>query len=148
MITKAFNSFKTKLASSAAASQSTTKYVYNQDTKVDTEGLPLAPRSAFRKRPTKLTYDPNEYHMFRLPSEETFLLGGIDKDELFGKRKGITHSPHIMAQTEMDSNMLWGIGVFMVLLAAYEVKGHHDFKNLRENFRNSDMGKFKVSDFK
>jgi len=102
----------------------------------------LAPRSAFRKRPTKLSYDKNEFHMFRLPSEDTFLLGGMDRDEMFGKRKGISHSPHILAQTELDSNMLWGLGLFMILLAGYEVKNHAQFRNLRENFRNSDCGKF------
>ena len=63
--------------------------------KVDTSDLPVAPKSAFRKRPVKLRYDKNEYWMFRLPSEQAFLFGAFDTSDLFGKRKGITHSPHI-----------------------------------------------------
>ena len=116
--------------------------------KVNTQGLPLAPNSAFRKRPTKMVYDKNEYHMFRLPSEDAFLLGGFDRDELFGKRKGISHSPHIQAQTDLDSNMLWGIAAIMLLMAGYEIKHHAQFRALRENFRNADLGKFKEADFK
>ena len=147
MITKAFNSFKTQLASNVAATQSTKRFEYLGESKVDPAGLPLAPKSAFRKRPTKMVYDSNEYHMFRLPSEDAWLLGSFDRDELFGKRKGISHSPHIKAQTEMDSNILWGLALFMILAAGYEVKSHAQFRTLRENFRNSDMGRFKESDF-
>ena len=42
--------------------------------KMDASTLPLAPKSAFRKRPVRLDYDKNEYWMFRLPSESAFLL--------------------------------------------------------------------------
>lgn len=56
---------------------------------MDPTGLPTVSDSAFRKRPVKLSYDKNEFHMFRLPSEDAFLLSSYDKDELFGKRKGI-----------------------------------------------------------
>ena len=59
------------------------------------EHLPQAPRSAFRKRPVTLTYDKNEFHQFRLPSENSFLLGTFDKEDLFGKRNGVQQSPHI-----------------------------------------------------
>ena len=33
--------------------------------------------------------------MFRLPSEKSFLMGGMDYNEVFGERKNIDHSPHI-----------------------------------------------------
>ena len=108
----------------------------------------MAPRSAFRKRPTKLTYDKNEFHMFRLPSEDGFLLGSFDRDDLFGKRKGIDHSPHIKAQTDLDSNLIWAYGAITLLLACYELKNHADFRTLRGNFRDGEMAKFKESDFK
>jgi hypothetical protein len=42
------------------------------------ERLPHAPANPYRKRPLKLHYDLNEYHMFRLPSENHFLLGTFD----------------------------------------------------------------------
>ena len=107
MIGKQFNKFKSSFSSSLSGVQSTKVYDITASTKIDATGLPLAPQSAFRKRPVKLSYDKNEYHMFRLPSEDSFLLGAMDRDEIFGKRKGITHSPHIQAQTDLDSNLLW-----------------------------------------
>ena len=61
------------------------------------ENLPRAPLSVYRKRPVKLIYDKNDYHMFRLPSEKQFLLGSYDYEDLFGQRKGTNHSPHIRA---------------------------------------------------
>ena len=108
----------------------------------------MAPKSAFRKRNTKMIYDKNEFHMFRLPSEDSFLLSGFDKDEIFGLRKGVSHSPHIKAQTELDSNMVWGISLFMLGLAMWEMKGHQQLKTLRENYRNSDEGKYSITSFK
>ena len=86
--------------------------------------------------------------MFRLPSEDGFLLGAMDRDELFGRRKGITHSPHIQAQTDLDSNLLWALAAVTIVLALRELKRHDQFRTLRENFRASDLGKFKESDFK
>lgn len=95
MISKNFNAFKAAFANGVSTVQSTKVYDITTTAKNEEQGLPLAPQSAFRKRPTKLVYDKNEYHMFRLPSEDGLLLGTMDRDELFGKRKGITHSPHI-----------------------------------------------------
>ena len=95
----------------------------------------------------KLAYDKNEYWMFRLPSENAFLLGGLDTSEIFGKRKGITHSPHIKAQTDLDTNLLYLIGGITLVMLATEIGRHAEFAPLRENFRNSNMGKFQVSDF-
>ncbi len=148
MIGKQFNAFKGKFANALSSAQSNATYDITAGTKVDATGLPLAPRSAFRKRPTKLVYDKNEFHMFRLPSEDGFLLGAMDRDELFGRRKGITHSPHIKAQTDLDSNLLWAFAAVTIFLAARELKRHDQFRTLRENFRASDLGKFKESDFK
>ena len=97
MIGKQFNKFKSGFSSSLSSIQSTKNYDITASTKINSADLPLAPQSAFRKRPVKLSYDKNEYHMFRLPSEDGFLLGAMDRDEIFGKRKGTTHSPHIQA---------------------------------------------------
>ena len=41
---------------------------------VSANQLDEAPRNPYRKRPVKLIYDKNEFHMFRLPSEKAFLL--------------------------------------------------------------------------
>ena len=86
--------------------------------------------------------------MFRLPSEDGFLLGTFDRDELFGKRKGIQHSPHIQAQTDLDSNILWAAAGITLIMVAFEMKHHAQIKALRENYRTGLMGKFEESDFK
>ena len=83
--------------------------------------LPLAPRSAFRKRPVKLEYDRNEFWMFRMPSEDAFLLNAFDRDDLFGARKGIQQSPHIKAQTDLDTNMLYLLGGVSFLMLFMEL---------------------------
>jgi hypothetical protein len=111
------------------------------------ESLPQAPRSAFRKRPVKLTYDKNEFHQFRLPSENTFLLGTFDKEDIFGKRNGVQQSPHIQAQTDLDSSLLWFFGFATFLMMCGEFKPKSQYRALRDNFRNSDMGKFSEEDF-
>ena len=85
--------------------------------------------------------------MFRLPSEDGFLLNSFDRGELFGKRKGISHSPHIQAQTDLDSNLIWAFAAVTLLLAGYELKNHAQFRTLRANFRDGEMAKFKESDF-
>jgi hypothetical protein len=46
--------------------------------------LPPSPQNPYRKRPVKLVYDKNEYHMFMLPSEKAFLLGSFDHEDVFG----------------------------------------------------------------
>ena len=127
---------------------STTEYVLPQVVKQDTTGLPVTPRSAFRKRPVRLNYDANEFHMFRLPSERKFLLGSLEAEDIFGKRKGIQHSPHIKAQTQLDTRLLWVFGLITFYMAMAEIPKTHQFKVYRENFRDGQMGKFKVSDFK
>ena len=86
--------------------------------------------------------------MFRLPSETATLLGQFDTSDLFGKRKGITHSPHIQAQVNLDTNLLWLIGGVTLFMLATEIPRHAKFAPLRENYRNTDMGKFQISDFK
>ena len=41
-------------------------------------GLPEVPANPYKKRPLKLKYDKNEFHAFRLPSENHFLLSSYD----------------------------------------------------------------------
>ena len=127
---------------------STQEYVLPQVKKQDTSGLPPTQQSAFRKRPVRLNYDSNEFHMFRLPSENKFLLGSLEAEDIFGKRKGIQHSPHIKAQTQLDTRLLWIFGLITVYMAMAEIPKTHEYKVMRENFRDGQMGKFKVSDFK
>lgn len=111
-------------------------------------GLPKAAANPYRKRPMKLVYDKNEYFSFRLPSENHFLLSSFDQEDLFGKRKGIQHSPHIQAQLNLDSNLVFLYFILTFLALGLELKYHDDFVALRENFVNHDMGKFSYEDFK
>ena len=110
--------------------------------------LPHAPANPYRKRPMKLKYDKNEFHSFRLPSENHFLLGAFDHEDLFGKRKGIEHSPHIRAQLNLDSNLVYFYLLLTVIAFGMELKYHDEFVALRQNWVSSDMGKFKYDDFK
>lgn len=102
----------------------------------------------YKKRPLKLKYDKNEFHAFRLPSEQNFLLGAFDTEDLFGKRKGIEHSPHIKAQLDLDNNILWLYFLFTMVAFYTELNYQDEFLILRENHFNSDMGQFQLSDFK
>ena len=72
----------------------------------------------------------------------------MEREDLFGKRKGIQQSPHIKAQTDLDSNLLWLIGGLSCLMLFSELTPKIQYKNLRDNWRNSDMGKFTEADFK
>ena len=112
------------------------------------EDLPKPSPNPYRKRPMKLTYDKNEFHSFRLPSENHFLLGAFDQEDLFGKRKGIDHSPHIRAQLNLDSNLVFLYFLLTMLAFGLEMKYHDEFVALRDNLVNNDMGKFKYDDFK
>ena len=85
--------------------------------------------------------------MFRLPSEKAFLLGSFDYKDLFGDRNGINHSPHIRAQMDLDTNLVWGVFIVSLVLLVAENKRTHNFVTLRENFLNSDKGHFKAEDF-
>jgi len=111
-------------------------------------GLPKQPANPFRKRPLKLVYDRSEYYSFRLPSENHFLLSSFDNEDIFGKRKGIEHSPHIRAQLNLDSNLVFLYFLFTFIALGLEMKYHDEFIALRDNYVNSDMGKFSYDDFK
>jgi len=111
-------------------------------------GLPNQTPSAFKKRPMKLVYDKNEFHAFRLPSENHFLLSGFDQEDLFGRRKGIEHSPHIRAQLNLDSNLVFIYFILTFIALGLEFKYHDEYVALRDNFVNHDMGKFTYEDFK
>ena len=111
-------------------------------------GLPHQPHNPYRKRPMKLKYDKSEFYAFRLPSENHFLLSAFDHEDLFGKRKGIDHSPHIRAQLNLDSNLVFLYFLFTFIALGLEMKYHDEFVALRDNYVNSDMGKFTYDDFK
>ena len=111
-------------------------------------GAPQAAANPYKKRPMKLKYDKSEYFSFRLPSEQHFLLSPFDSEDIFGKRKGIDHSPHIRAQLNLDSNLLFVYFVLTVLALACELKNHDEYIALRDNLVSHDMGKFSYDDFK
>ena len=116
-------------------------------TRINPDGLPLAPRTAFRKRPVKLTYDKNEYYTFRLPSEDAQLMGPFDKDEIFGRRQGVNYSPHIKSQVDLDTKMLWGLIAFSLIGMMGASMTIEAISPLRKNYRNSTHGRFTVDDF-
>jgi hypothetical protein len=148
MIGTKWNGFKAGVSNVCARMQSSSTYDLGAANKVDPTGLPVAPRSAFRKRPVKLEYDANEYHQFRLPSENDFLFSGMDKDDIFGYRKGLQHSPFMQAQQNLDSNLLWAITIGSVFMMGYAIKQKARMQTLRENYRNADMGRFDEDSFK
>ena len=79
MIGRVFNQAKLGFSAGVAAVQPNMNYDITSHTRMEnTEALPKAPASAFRKRPVKLQYDKNEYYTFRMPSEKDFLLGGFE----------------------------------------------------------------------
>ena len=110
---------------------------YNIDG-ITADQLPKAPANPYRKRPVKVVYDKNDFHMFRLPSEKAFLLSSFDSNDIFGARKGIQHSPHIRAQMNLDTNLVWAFMIVSVVAMVIENKRSHKFVTLRENMRNSD----------
>ena len=115
--------------------------------KMDGSQLPQAPKSAFRKRPVSLTYDKNEFYMFRMPSENAFFLQNFDKHAIFGTRHGLQHSPHIKAQMDIDHRILLGLVGASVLMLLTNMRSNAKMMNLRENYRESTYGKFEVDDF-
>lgn len=127
--------------------QSGKTYELAEGQKSDPTGLPIAPKSAFRKRPVKLTYEANDFHMFRMPSENDFLFSGMDKADIFGYRKGMQHSPYMQAQQNLDNNLLWALFGMTLFMIASVTKEKANFYPLRENFRYTDMGFFKEEDF-
>lgn len=114
---------------------------------MDSASLPRAPDSAFRKRPVKLSYDKNEFWMYRLPSENHFLMQNFDKNDLFGKRHGIDHAPKYQAQMNIDSRMLLGLFGISLLMLVGDFGRNGKMLNLRENFRSVTYGRFEADDF-
>ena len=126
------------------------KRTYDLSATLKGEAVSAAPGAAnpYRKRPMKLVYDKAEYYSFRLPSEQHFLLSPFDQEDLFGKRKGIDHSPHIRAQLNLDSNLVFAYFLLTVLALACELKDMDEYQALRDNLLNHDMGRFAYDDFK
>ena len=79
-----FMNFRTAITNATGSIGTTGTTTISAFKPYDGENLPRAPVSVYRKRPIKLIYDKNDYHMFRLPSEKTFLLGSYDYEDLFG----------------------------------------------------------------
>ena len=86
--------------------------------------------------------------MFRMPSEKNFLIGAMDYNELFGKRKNTDHSPAIRNQLDLDTNLCILMFGTTLLLLFKEAGKTHKYETLRQNMSESDMGKFSVEDFK
>ena len=146
-----FTNLRATVGSGFGALYGSKNYTIPQVRPYDVDGitaiqLPPRPANPYSKKPVKLVYDKNEYHMFRLPSEKAFLLGSFDHNDIFGERKGMTHSPHLRAQMNLDSNLVWTLAIIMGIGLIIENKRSHDFVTLRENMVNSDKGWFKEED--
>ena len=115
--------------------------------RIDGSTLPQAPASAFRKRPTRLTYDKNEFYQFRLPSEHSFLMQNFDSATIFGKREGLNHSPHIKEQMNIDHRILLGLIGLTTAMVISDFSRQGKFCNLRENYRRVGHGRFQADDF-
>ena len=131
----------------AAAAATDQKLDILSATRLDGSNLPRAPKSAFRKRPVRLDYDKNEFWQFRLPSENHFLMGAFDSKDVFGKKEGLNHSPHIAAQMSVDHSLLLGALGVTFLMVTYEISTNAQFSTLRENFRTTGYGRFEADDF-
>lgn len=148
MLGKMLQKGRLELYPSLLALSSKKTYDISENYRESAGDLPSGPANPYRKRPMKLKYDKNEFHSFRLPSENHFLLGSYDHEDLFGKRKGIEHSPHIRSQLNLDSNLVY-FYIFMTFIAlGLELKYHDEFVALREHYLQDGMGKFTIEDFK
>ena len=76
------------------------------------------------------------------------MLSSFDNEDIFGKRKGIDHSPHIRSQLNLDSNLVFIYFLLTLLALGCELKYQDEFVALRDNFLNHDMGRFEYDDFK
>lgn len=132
MLGKLLEKSRSSISNTFAAAQSTKNYDLSKSYQnVSGAALPKAPANPYKKRPLKLKYDKNEFYAFRLPSEQHFLLGSFDHEDIFGKRKGINHSPHIRSQLDLDSNMVWLYLILTMLAFGAEFKNHDEFVQLR-----------------
>ena len=82
-----------------------------------------------------------------MPSEQAFLLTAFNSKDVFGKKEGLNHSPHIAAQMSVDHSLLLGLVGVSFLMLAYEMKSNAQFSTLRENFRTAGYGRFEADDF-
>ena len=105
---------------------------------VSIASIPKAPINPWRKRPHKLVYDRNEFHMFRMPSEKQFLLSSFNYNDLFGARQNTNHSPHIRAQMNLDTNLVICMIGFTLTALFLEAKRSHNLVTLRANLVDSD----------
>ena len=140
-------SFSSAAEGAKATSAEASRLGLFADAKINSANLPQAPQSAFRKRPVRLDYDKNEFYTFRMPSERDFFLGPFEKNDIFGKRNGLQHSPHIKAQMDIDTRILLGLIGVSVLMVTTEFKKNGRLLNLRENFRSVSDGRFEADDF-
>ena len=134
-------------SSQGSASAAAQKINIFEATKIDGSNLPPVTKSAFRKRPVRLTYDKNEFYSFRMPSEHHFLMQNFEKADIFGKRKGLEHSPNIRNQMGIDQKILYGLVGASIVMLLCDFKRNGLLLDLRENFRGVTDGRFQADDF-
>ena len=74
-------------------------------------------------------------------------MGTFESRDVFGKKEGLNHSPHIAAQMSVDHSLLLGLIGGSLLMLTYEMRSNAQFTTLRENFRTTGYGRFEADDF-
>ena len=74
-------------------------------------------------------------------------MGTFESRDVFGKKEGLNHSPHIAAQMSVDHSLLLGLIGVSFLMLTYEMSTNAQFTTLRENFRTTGYGRFEADDF-
>ena len=74
-------------------------------------------------------------------------MGTFESRDVFGKKEGLNHSPHIAAQMSVDQSLLLGAIGVTFLMVTYEMSTNAQFSTLRENFRTTGYGRFEADDF-
>ena len=74
-------------------------------------------------------------------------MNAFNGKDVFGKKEGLNHSPHIAAQMSVDHSLLLGLIGVSFLMLTYEMTSNAQFSNLRENFRTTGYGRFEADDF-
>ena len=71
----------------------------------------------------------------------------FNSKDVFGKKEGLNHSPHIAAQMSIDHSLLLGLIGISFAMVTYEMSTNAQFSTLRENFSTTGYGRFEADDF-
>jgi hypothetical protein len=84
MIGKWFSKSKDNIHKGVLGTASGKVYDITEAHKISGKNFPQTPGNPYRKKNVKLVYKKSDFHYFRLPSEQAFLLSPFDTQDLFG----------------------------------------------------------------